>query len=384
MAEQVSKFSTTRVIHHGPGALAQLADEIRKLGGTRVALITDPGVARVGLADRVREAAGCELALFSEVEPEPPYPLVHQCADFIRANGCDLVIGLGGGSSMDVAKMAAAMVANTGSVSDYWGVGFLPRRGLPVIAIPTTAGTSSEISPACVFVDPASQAKKGVRSDFLLPEVAILDAELTLDLPPALTAYTGMDALTHAIESYTSPKANLVSEGMAERAIHLIGRNLRAAYANGHDLAARTGMFAGCLFAGMTLAEVNVGAVHALAQSLGGRFRVGHGLANALFLPYVMAFNRIGCREKYARVAELLGEPLAGLSLDEASTRGVEAVRRLSLDVGVPQRLRELEIPEDALGEVAVACMETQTRILTNNPRTVSLAQAHAMLREAY
>ena len=160
MAEQVNTFSTTRVIHHGPGALAQLPDEIRKLGGTRVALITDPGVARAGLADRVRAAAGCELALFDQVEPEPPYPLVHQCVDFIRANDCDLIIGLGGGSSMDVAKMSAAMVANGGSVSDYWGVGFLPRPGLPVIAIPTTAGTSSEISPACVFVDPASQAKK--------------------------------------------------------------------------------------------------------------------------------------------------------------------------------------------------------------------------------
>lgn len=384
MAEQVSKFSTTRVIHHGPGALAQLPGEIRKLGGTRVALVTDPGVARAGLADRVRQAAGCELAVFAEVEPEPPYPLVHQCVDFIRANGCDLVIGLGGGSSMDVAKMAAAMMANSGSVADYWGVGFLPRPGLPVIAIPTTAGTSSEISPACVFVDPEARAKKGVRSDFLLPEVAILDAELTLDLPPALTASTGMDALVHAIESYTSPKANLVSEGMAERAIQLIGSHLRRAYANGHDLSARVGMFAGCLFAGMTLAEVNVGAVHALAQSLGGRFPVGHGLANALFLPYVMEFNRPACREKYARVAELLGEPVAGLSLDEASRRGVDAVRQLSLDIEIPQRLSDIEVPEGILDEVATACMATQMRILTNNPRTVSLAQARAMLRAAY
>ena len=171
---------------------------------------------------------------------------------------------------------------------------------------------------------------------------------------------------------------------MAERAIQLIGAHLRRAYANGHDLSARAGMFAGCLFAGMTLAEVNVGAVHALAQSLGGRFHVGHGLANALFLPYVMEFNRPACREKYARVAELLGEPVAGLSLDEASRRGVAAVRRLSLDIEIPQRLTDLGVPEDILDEVAMACMETQTRILTNNPRTVSLDQARAMLRAAY
>ncbi|HHX63749.1 MAG TPA: iron-containing alcohol dehydrogenase, partial [Chloroflexi bacterium] len=336
MAEQVSKFSCAPIVHHGPGALGELAGEIAKLGGQRVALVTDPGLIRAGLVDRVRQAAGVDLHLFSEVEPEPPYELVHRCVDFLRAHECDLVIGLGGGSAIDVAKMAAVMMANPGRVPDYWGVGLVRRRGLPVIGIPTTAGTSAEISAAAVFVDPEAQSKKGIRSDFILCQTAIMDPTLTIGLPRDLTAYTGMDALTHAIEAYTSPRATLVTAGNAEQSVALIGAHLRQAYANGESLAARSGMMAGCLFAGLALNEVNVGAVHGLSQTLGGRFHVGHGLANALFLPYVMAFNRIACREQYARVAMLLGEKIEGLSLDEASRRGVEAVRRLSLDLGVP------------------------------------------------
>jgi alcohol dehydrogenase class IV len=258
------------------------------------------------------------------------------------------------------------------------------RRGVPVIGIPTTAGTSAEISAAAVFVDPEAQSKKGVRSDFVMPEVAIMDPVLTLGLPRDLTAYTGMDALTHAIEAYTSPRATLVTEGNAERGVALIGEHLRVAYANGGSLAARSGMVAGCLFAGLALNEVNVGAVHGLSQTLGGRFRVGHGLANALFLPYVMAFNRIACREKYARVALMLGERVEGLSLDEASRRGVEAVRCLSLDLGVPQRLRDIDIPHDALDELAGVCIETQGRVMTNNPRVMTVQDARQVLEEAY
>ncbi len=380
----ITRFRCAPVVHFGPGAVARLGDELARLGAEKAIVVTDPGVAKVGLVERVLKGVSAQVAVYDQVQPEPPYTLAAHVRDFAHAQGAQALIGLGGGSSMDVAKMAAALLTNPGDVPDYWGVDRVPKPGLPVIAIPTTAGTSSEISPAAVFVDPESQTKKGVNCSLLLPMVAILDPELTLGLPPALTASTGLDALTHAIEAYTSPRASLITEGTAERGMALIGRHLRAAYARGEDLEARTGMFAGCLFAGMALAEVNVGAVHALAQALGGRFPVGHGLANALFLPYVMAYNRIACREKYARVAEMLGAPTVGLSLDEASLLGVETVRRLTQEVGIPQNLRALKVPQEMLDGVAQACIETQQRVLTNNPRTVRLGDARQLLQEAW
>lgn len=384
MVAKVSRLSGPKVLYHGPGALAELDTAIGVLGGERIALVTDPGLVEAGLVDQARASSEHELLLWAGVEPDPPYELVHQCVDFIKENGCDLVVGLGGGSSMDVAKMSAVMVANEGEVTDYWGADRIPKPGLPVIAIPTTAGTSSELSPAAVFTDADAQAKRGIRSDYLLADIAIADPVLTLGLPQPLTAATGMDALTHAIEAYVSKGATLVSDAMAEQGIALIGEYLRAAYAKGESLPARTGMMAGCVFAGKALGEAGVGIVHSLAHVLGGQFQIPHGVANALLLPYVMEFNRIGCREKYAYVASLLGENVQDLSLDQASRRGVEAVRTLSKDVNIPQRLRELDVPKDALGNVAKVCLETQARILANDPRTISLEEAIQILHTAY
>ena len=303
------------------------------------------------------------------------------------------MIGLGGGSVIDAAKTAAAVMANDGSVPDYFGADRLPRPGLPPIAIPTTAGTGSEVSPAAVFIDPRDARKTGVRSDYLLPKAAILDPLLTLTLPQSLTASTGMDAVTHAIECYASPRAiecyaspraTVLSDMAAEKAIALIAENLPVAFARGEDVSARDGMLMGSYLAGLSLAIANVGVVHALAQTVGGMHRARHGVANALFLPHVMAFNRIGCRAKYARVAQLMGEPVEGLSLDDASEKAVACVRRLSQSLGIPQRLSELDIPEDGLDQVARRCLETWGRIATNNPRVLSLEDARRILREAY
>ncbi len=360
MQQRVSKFLTTRIVHHGPGALANLSDEIDKLGCSRPCIITDRGIVVSGILAQVREKLKPEPACFEEVQPEPPYELVARCVEFLKDEGCDLVVGLGGGSSIDTAKMSGVMLGNAGQVADYFGADKVPCAGIPVIAVPTTAGTGSEASPAAVFQDPQDSTKKGVRSDYLLPQAAVLDPQLTLSLPPSLTAATGMDALTHAIECYTSAGATLISDLAAEKAMALIASHLRTAYANGRDLAARDGMLMASYLAGIALAVANVGAVHALAQTLGGIYHIAHGVSNALFLPYVMEYNRVGCREKYARVAALLGERTEDLSLDDASQKAVDAVRRLTRDLDIPQGLQELDVPEEAIELGAGRCLETQ------------------------
>ena len=384
MRDKPHRFLTPKIVHHGPGALSALDGEIRKQKGTCVGLVTDPGVAEAGLCDQVLAHVTGEVLCYQGAEPEPSYALVQPCTDFLVENGCDVVIALGGGSAIDLAKMAAVMVANPGDVTDYFGVNKVSNPGIPVIAIPTTAGTGSEVSPASVFVDPNDGTKKGCRSDFVLAEVAILDPVLTLTLPQSLTASTGIDALTHAIECYTAPAATLMSDMAAERAIELIGQNLPVAYARGEDLAARDGMLMGSYLAGLALATANVGVVHALAQTCGGLYGLRHGIANSLFLPYVMAFNRIGCREKYANVAALLGERTEGLSLDEASRRAVEVVRRLTEDLGIPQHLREFDVPQEDIEMIAERCLASQHRIVVNNPRVMTAKDAAAILRKAY
>jgi alcohol dehydrogenase class IV len=384
MTERVSKFITTQVVHHGPGALNQLSREVRKRSSQRVGIITDPGIAQIGILQRVRDIVETDTFCFAEVIPEPPYELVNQCVGFLKEHQCDLVIGLGGGSSIDTAKMAAVMLNNTENISEYFGVDKVPNPGIPVIAIPTTAGTGSEVSPASVFTDSQDNTKKGVRTDFLMPSVAFLDPELTLSLPQKLTASTGIDALTHAIECYTALNATLLSDLAAEKGMSLIGTHLRKAYADGRDIDARYGMLMGSYLAGIALAVANVGVVHALAQTIGGLYHIPHGIANALFLPYVMEFNRIGCREKYAHVAALMGESIDGLSLDDASLKAVKAVRRLTQDLSIPQRLRELEIPEEAIELVPGRCLQTQGRIVVNNPRTLTLEEAREIVQAAY
>ncbi|MBN1401926.1 MAG: iron-containing alcohol dehydrogenase [Anaerolineae bacterium] len=384
--DQIGTFLTAAVVHHGPGALSRLGGEIAKLGCSRPVLVTDGGVRRAGLCEQVYEALGQKIPCFDGAQPEPSYELVEECVALLRAQDADLVIGLGGGSSMDVAKMAAAMTANAGVVTDYFGAGKLPKPGLPIIAIPTTAGTGSEVSPAAVFIDPHSGRKAGVRSDYLMPKAAILDPNLTLSLPQSITAATGMDALTHAIEGYTARAATLISDFAAERAIELIAEYLPLAYAQGSNVAARDGQLMGSYLAGVALSIANVGVVHALAHTLGGLYHVPHGVANALFLPYVMEFNRLGCREKLARVAELMGEPVDGLSLDEASYMAVDAVRSLGQALGIPQHIRDLEmdVPEDALDQIAEMCMETQGRIIVNNARSLNLSECRELLAQAY
>ena len=379
----IHSFLTTPLVFHGPGALSKLPHILGQLGSRRPVVVTDPGLVEAGILSRLIDVLEDSPPCFTDVRPEPPDTLVALCTEFLRSRNADAVIGLGGGSAIDVAKLAAVMLGNKGEVGDYWGVEKVPNSGVPFIAIPTTAGTGSEVTPAAVFSDTATHTKKGVRSSVLQPKAAILDPLLTLSVPPAVTAATGVDALTHAIEAYTSRASTLLNEFFAEKAISLICRHLYAAYSDGASVVDREGMLMGSYLAGLSFAIANVGAVHAIAQTIGGLYPVPHGVANAVMLPYVMEFNRSHCAEKYARIGELLGVPqVAGT--DTIAAESVSAVRELTHSVGIPRGLRELEIPKEKLDALAELCVETQGRLLLLNPRETTVADIRGILLRAY
>jgi len=375
-------FVMPGVSHVGPKALEHLGEELRRLRARKVLLVCDPGIAQAGLAERVEKALkaeGLDYEVFDQVELEPSTENVEKAAEIVRGSGCDVLIGLGGGSSLDVAKGAAVLATGGGSIRDYMGIELVPGPGLPTVLIPTTAGTGAEVTLNAIYTLKDEQVKKGVVSRYLRAAVAIVDPELTLTCPPRVTAATGMDALVHAIESYTAVRATMHTDMYALKAVRLIGRALRRAVFAGHDLEARTAMAWGSFLAGVSLANAGVGAVHALAYPLGGRFHVSHGVANALLLPYVLEFNALADLDKFADIAAALGEPVSARAPREAALQVVKAVRELSSDLGLPQRLREVGVaPEDLdlLTDGAVL----QTRLLTNNPRTLTREE----IREIY
>ncbi|GAB4284600.1 MAG: iron-containing alcohol dehydrogenase [Deferrisomatales bacterium] len=382
----VSSFRTTPKILMGPGAVAQLGECVRGLRGTRCFVVTDPGLARAGILEAVEgalAAAGVETAAFPEVEPEPPIPVAQRCAEALRGFQADCVVGVGGGSSLDVAKVASvAAVHGEQRLTDFFGVDAVPGPGLPLVAVPTTAGTGSEVTPIAILSDEAAQLKKGIVSDFLLPRAAVLDPELTLGLPPPVTAATGLDALIHAVEAFTSVRASSLTDLLAVQAIRLIHRNLRTAYARGADLEARARLLEGSLLAGMAFANAGVTAVHAFAYPLGARFHVPHGVANSVMLLSVLRFNLIGDLPKFARLAEAFDTGAGGSPRARAES-ALDAIDELIRDVGVPTRLRDLGVPEEALDDMAAGAMEV-TRLLANNPRTIRLEDAAAIYRDAY
>ncbi len=386
MAETVNPFRTPEVVYLGVGAIARLGPEARRFGAGRALIVTDRGVAGAGIAEQARSilaAADVEAAVYDRTGAEPDFENVDDCLAVARSADAGLLVGLGGGSSMDVAKGVAAMMTNPGRLIDYYGTDKLPRPALPVIAIPTTSGTGSEATPNAIFTDHVEQLKKGIVSPYILPRVAIVDPALTLTTPMRVTAATGMDALTHAVESFTSRKASLQSDLYSLEAIRRISPSLRTAVYDGSQLGARTEMSVGSFFAGVAIANAGTGAVHAMAYPLGGQFGVPHGVSNALLMPYVLEQNLLGNRQKFAVVAEALGEPVEGLSPREAAQAGVDAIRQLSLDVGIPQKMREVGVPKEAIPGMAAAAIQI-TRLMDNNPRRLSQAEVQAIYESAW
>lgn len=378
-------FNTTPSVRLGPGLLDQIGDIASGELGRDILLVTDPGMLATGIVERAEaalSAAGVKVTRFSDVKADPPEDIVLAAAE--AAKGRDAVIGLGGGSSLDVAKLAALLAANGGTLAAAYGVGNANGPRLPLMLIPTTAGTGSEVTPISIVTTGAAE-KMGVVSPVILPDIALLDPELTLGLPAHVTAATGIDAMVHAIEAYASasPNNNPVSRSLAKEALTLMGAALERAVFTPDDMAARSDMLLGSLLAGQAFANSPVAAVHALAYPIGGHYKVPHGLSNALILPHVLRFNAVTAPNPYAELAPYAFPGLKGLQGQEGAAAFAEALADLSKKTGLQQGLNEVGIPRDALPMLARDAMN-QTRLLVNNPRDVTEADALAIYEAAF
>lgn len=372
---KVRSFEIPTVMKHGLGAVETLADEARALGIKRPLLVTDQGIVKAGLLERAAaplKAAKMDFAVFDKVMPNPPIPLVDEGAEVYRREKCDGVIGFGGGSAMDTAKSIGVVASNGGSVLNYEWADPQPikKRIPPTICVPTTAGTGSEVTLWAVITDPKRKIKFNVGGTALIGAwLALIDPELTLDLPPAVTAGTGMDALAHAIECYTCAYAQPLPDSVALNAMEYVARHLRVAFAQGHNVEARYGMSMAAMLGALAYGTESAGAAHAMSQSAGGVHDVPHGALTARLLAPVMEFNYLGEPQKFARIAQALGEDIRGLSVWDAAEKAVEAVYRLTEDVEIPT-LQELGFKEDEIPMLAeIAFKDPQT---IGNPRDLS------------
>jgi len=380
---RITLFRTVPRIVMGPGALNQLADEVAAQKAKKVLIVTDQGLIGAGLvqqAQAVLEKGGIEYAVFGNVEADPRYEIVADCVALIHSEKPDLIIGFGGGSPIDIAKVSAVMATNEGPISEYFGIDLVPEPGLPTLIIPTTAGTGSEVTPIAILSDHTEKLKKGIVSPQLFPAVALLDPELTLGVPGPVTAATGMDALIHAIESYTSKKATSISDMLARQAMQLIATNIRTAYTDGGNLAARSQMLEGSLLAGMAFCTAGVTAVHAFAYPIGAEFHIPHGVANSIMLTPVMEFNQHGNLDRFAEMAAYLGRDTAGLATAAAADAAVEAMSQLAADLDIPEHLSEFGVEDKDVPDLAAGVMKV-TRLLANNPRELTEKDAERIYR---
>ena len=375
----VYQFRLPEVTHFGWGAVEGVGQEAARLGRRALLVTGRAAMKQTGTADRVvalLAAAGLSVRPYDGIESDPRAATIDRAAKAARAEGCDLVVGLGGGSPMDAARAIAAMAVLEGSITDYLDGKAIDRPGLPLINIATTAGTASEITSVAVVLHERKQLKMGLKSPFWFARVAITDPELTLTMPPALTAATGLDALTHAIESYVSTQATPPSEGLALRAIELVGLHLRAAFADGSNRPAREGMALASMTAGMAFANSGLGLVHGLVHPIGARFGVPHGMACGRLLPLVMRYNQPAAEEKMAQVGRALTRRPEAEAQDAA-----DAVESLLRDLGVPAGIGDVGVPADQIPSLARDGLLAGA--VRTNPRPVTEQEALALLEEA-
>lgn len=366
-------FSPNKIIV-GVAAAEQVGSEAKSLGGQKVLIVTDPGVAGVGLVEKIQEALISEkliVGIFDRVELEPPARVIDECADLIRKEGYDLIIGLGGGSSLDTAKGASVMATNKGKVLDYAGMDVVPNRGLPKILLPTTGGSGAEVTRVFAVTDEVDKTKKVVYSNYNLAEIAILDPLLTVSLPARITAETGIDALAHAMESYASVNATPFSDILSIEAIRLISENLPLAYAKGENIEARSNMIFAATLAGLAWPSGGLGAVHGLSYVLETEFNLGHAKACSIMLPHVIAFNKIGNLHKYGQIGQAMGESIEGLSAYDAAEKSISAVKRLLWSVNISFRLAGYGVSKESLPKLVEGGMK-QARLFVPNPRNLT------------
>jgi len=383
MTSNLTSFSyhNPTAIEFGWGSLARLPELVNSVGGRRALVVGDPGVVKAGLVDRVLAALGGSVPVttFTDVESDPDARSVDAGVQLARAKECDVIIGIGGGSAMDVAKVIGVMLTNPGNIRDYNGMGKIGQPGAPVIAIPTTSGTGSELTIWSVLSDKEKKTKFGVGSVLNCARIALLDPELTMSLPPAITAATGIDALTHALESYVNTATQPISEAMSEQSMTLIARSLRLAVAQPGNKEARADMLLASTIAAMAFNSTRLGLAHAFAMPLGSRFHIPHGMANAIMLPPVMRFNLPSSLAKFARIAQIFGENTAGLSQREAAERSVVAIEQLQQDIGITQKLGDFGMTEADLQDVATEALLSGN--VAVNPRKPTLDDMEALLR---
>jgi alcohol dehydrogenase class IV len=386
MDHKIISFRSPNLILAGIGASERLGDEAKGIGAKRALVVTDKGVIDSGIGAKIIELLkkeGMEITLFDQVISDPDITCAQTCIDIAQKDKPDLIVGVGGGSPMDIASITSVMLTNVGTLYDYFGVNLIKNAGIPTFLIPTTAGTGAEVTPNAVLTDTKVKLKKAIISPHILPQVAFIDPLLTLSMPPSVTSYTGMDALTHAVEAFTNNNATPLTDIFAKEGIMLIGRHLRTAVASGKNLEARYGMSMGSLFAGVALANAGVTAVHALSYPLGGEFNIPHGIANGLLLPYVMEFNVLGNIPKFALISQFLGEKVEHMTLLDQAYHAAKAVKAIYRDLKIPQSLSELKIPKEAIPTMAQAAIGI-TRLMENNPRSMTAKDAEEIYKNAF
>ncbi len=382
----VYHFQTVKHVVHGAGSLDQLPEKLALLDRPirRIAFITQDIIERNGVAGRVvaaLERQDIQALIVRDVQPEPSIENVETVyREQIEPFAPDAVLSIGGGSVLDAAKLFAVRLTNRQPLREWLGIDLIAAPGVPLILVPTTSGTGSEVTPNAIVTLPEEQLKVGIVSRHLLPQLVILDATLTLELPKPITAATGMDAFIHALESYISTKANPISDMFAMESMRLIGANLLEAYENGHSLKAREAMLLGSMYGGLALTAAGTAAVHALAYPLGGMFNITHGVANSMLLPHVMEFNLDAAAGRLANVAHALD--IARRDEGDATSAGklLARLREWTKALSIPQDLREFGVSEEHLDALAVAASKVK-RLLGNNPKPLSIDEIKAIYR---
>jgi alcohol dehydrogenase len=385
---QLIQFKTPSILF-GMDTISQIGQEAKKLGAGRVLLVTGPRIKAAGILEKAvsflkGESISVEVAVEDRDTPEPATTVVEAVAEIARKGNFDVIVGLGGGSILDVAKMASALLTNPGKTRDYFGKEKVPKRGKPTLIVPTTSGTGAEVTKHAIFLDRESNVKKAVASSNLLPDVAIVDPMLSVSCPPPVTASAGIDAFLHAAEPFLSKMANPITDALALEAISITSRWLGPAFADGQDLDARYYMSLGSVMSGIVLNNSGTSLVHAMAYPVGGEFHTPHGVTLSALVVACFDYIRVSKQEKMVRLGRAMGEPVEGLPPREASGRALDAIRHLIQSVGLPASLKDLKITDR--GKIPRWAVEAhkEQRLLSRSPRNLSVEDIERIYENAF